>query len=146
MKTINDLFDAVRSGNVEQVREILERNPESATARDSEGATPLHYAAEIGHDAIVALLLDAGAEINARDARFHATPAGWAIEYLRQRGAVLGIEIEDAAFAIARGDADLVKRYLTRFPALVETVDARGTPLKKLAQESGNQEIARLFA
>jgi len=146
MTTIDDLFDAARSGNAEQVREILERSPESAVARDSDGATPLHYAAEIGHGTIAALLLDAGADINARDARFHATPAGWAIEYLRQRGAVLGIEIEDAAYAVARGDVDLVKRYLSRFPRLIDAVDSQGTPLKKRAQDSGNQEIASLFA
>ncbi|HXH40522.1 MAG TPA: ankyrin repeat domain-containing protein [Thermoanaerobaculia bacterium] len=142
---MGDLFAAVRAGDVEQVREILEASPESAMARDSDGATALHYAAEIDHRAIVVLLLDAGAAINARDARFHATPAGWAIEYLRQRGAVLGIEIEDAAYAIARGDADLVRRYVTRLPALINAEDARGTPLKRLALESGNEEIKQLF-
>jgi ankyrin repeat protein len=142
---MEDLFAAVCAGDVERVREILDATPESARSRDSEGATALHYAAENGHREIVALLLDAGAAINARDARFQATPAGWAIEYLRQRGAVLGIEIEDAAYAIARGDADLVKRYVTRFPDLIDAEDARGTPLKRLAQESGNEEIARMF-
>ena len=37
--------------------------------------------------AIVRLLVQQGADINARDTEFGATPAGWAIEYLREMGA-----------------------------------------------------------
>ncbi len=68
----NGLFAAVRAGNREAVREVLERSPESAAARDQDGATPLHYATESGDRGIVAMLLDAGADLNARDLP-HAT-------------------------------------------------------------------------
>ncbi|HKR62373.1 MAG TPA: ankyrin repeat domain-containing protein [Thermoanaerobaculia bacterium] len=120
MSATDDLFTAVRAGDLASVAEILKRNPEAATARDANGATALHYAAEAGERGIVAALLDAGADINARDLAFGATPAGWAIEYLRKRGALLGIEIADAIFARERGDEELVRRYLDRFPALRE--------------------------
>ena len=145
MRTPKDLFDAVQSRDRERVRELLQRHPESAVARDADGVTALHYAAESGDREIVTMLLDAGADINARDLRFHATPAGWAIEYLRERGGLLGIEIEDAVHAVASGDERWVERYVTRFPALREAVDRNGTPLAAHARNSGNREIARLF-
>jgi hypothetical protein len=90
-------------------------------------------------------LVSRGADINAADGEFGATPAGWAIEYLREMGGFLGIELNDFAHAIRRGEADWVARFLRRFPALREARDTQGKPFKQLAQESGNQEIANLF-
>lgn len=140
-----DLFAAVRAQDAERVREILRRRPDAVRERDGEGATALHHATEIGNREVVRLLLDAGADINARDARFNATPTGWAVEYLRQRGGLLAIEIDDAGRAIALGDADLVRHYLSRFPGLRDAVARDGTPLRTLAAGSSNREIARLF-
>ena len=140
-----EFFEAVRARNHNRVREILQQHPGSVAARDEDGVTALHYATESGDREIVRLLLDAGADVNARDLQFHATPAGWAIEYLRQSGALLGIEIEDAAHAIATGDERWVERFLTRFPGLRDAVDRTGTPLSVLAQNCGNRNIARLF-
>ena len=115
---MNDLFAAVRSGSVDDIRAILKESPDSAKARDADGATPLHYAAERGDREMVVALLAAGADINARDGRFGATPAGWAIEYLRERGALLGTEISDVEHALARGDTHWVERFVARLPAL----------------------------
>jgi ankyrin repeat protein len=140
-----DLFNAVKSRDREAVREVLERSPEAVALRDADGATALHYAAEIGDRDIAALLLKAGAEVNARDGRFGATPAGWAIEYLRQRGGLLAIEIDDAGRAIARGDRALLEQYIARFPALRDAVDREGIPLKTRAAGTGRPEIAQLF-
>jgi hypothetical protein len=118
----DELFAAVRASDSARVYEILKECPDAATAQDRDGATALHYAAESGNREIVKALLDAGADINARDARFDATPTGWAIEYLRQRGGLLAIEIEDALRAVANGDSDLVQRYVSRFPTLRDAV------------------------
>ena len=145
MSDSDHLFAAVRAGRHEEVREILRRSPESAAARDAHGATALHYATERGDRELVMMLLDAGAKINARDSRFDATPAGWAIEYLRQRGGLLAMEIEDLRHAIASGDEGLVQRYLSRLPALREAVDHAGVSLETHAKNSGNRGIARLF-
>ncbi|HVG25204.1 MAG TPA: ankyrin repeat domain-containing protein [Thermoanaerobaculia bacterium] len=141
----NPLFDAVRARDHARVAELLRQSPESATQRDADGATALHYAAELGDRESVTLLLDAGADVNARDTRFHATPAGWAIEYLRRRGALLGTEIEDARRAIETRDHALLERYLTRFPTLRAAADREGTPLATHARNSGDAELARLF-
>jgi ankyrin repeat protein len=47
-------------------------------ARDELGEQPLHNAAYWGNAAVVRLLLDAGAEVDARDDRFEATPLAFA--------------------------------------------------------------------
>ena len=91
-------------------------------------------------------LVKQGADINARDTQFGATPAGWAIEYLREMGGFLGIELSDFAHAIQRGEVEWVVRFLRRFPALRDASDAQGKPFRLLAKESGNPEIVDLFA
>lgn len=89
--------------------------------------------------------MEQGAEINARDTEFGATPARWAIEYLREMGGFLVIELDDFAYAIWRCDVEWVTRFLKRFPTLRETSDPQGIPFKPLAQQSGIPEIAKFF-
>jgi hypothetical protein len=146
MNEIQAFFSEVERGDLETVRAMVSAAPKLVRARDGTGATALHLAAFNGHRAIVELLLASGAEINARDDRFRATPAGWAIEQLRERGALLGVEIEDALFAIRRGDAELVDRLVMRHPALRSAVDFDGTPLADHAAAAADPAIGRIFA
>jgi hypothetical protein len=145
MSEIARLVRAVESGDIDRVRNLLAAHPELARARDAEGATALHHAAFHGHRALVTLLCASGAELNARDGRFDATPSGWAIHYLRELGGLLAVEIEDVLHAIHTRDAAWVRRLVTRHPPLVHATDARGTPLAVHARESGDPEIAELF-
>jgi ankyrin repeat protein len=145
MSDLATLLEAVKRGAAAEVAAILEGNPQLARERDDEGATALHYAAFEGQCAIALLLLQHGADINARDGKFDATPAGWAIEYLRERGGLLGIELRDFAFALERGDVVWVSRFLARFPALRTASDAQGRSFAELARQSANPEIVRLF-
>src|SRR5260370_37295144 len=118
MRNLSKLIKAIKLRDVNQVRMILDDDVELVRAYDETGATALHYAAFDGLREIAQLLLDRGAEINSRDSQFGATPAGWAIEYLRERGGYLAIELQDLAYAIEFGDARWVARFLERFPAL----------------------------
>jgi ankyrin repeat protein len=141
----HDFFDAVERGDLETVHASLAADPALASARDATGATALHHAAFLGHRAMVEELLAAGAELNARDATHDATPAGWAVHFLRERGALLAIEIEDALFAIRRGDAELLARLLARHPALRTANDGAGTPLAAHAAEARERAIRALY-
>ena len=145
MGDFEKLIEAAKHGNVTDVRAVAHSHPELINQRDQTGATALHYAALGGHRTVVQALVEQGAEINAGDSQFGATPAGWAIEYLREMGGFLGIELDDFAYAIRRGDVEWVARFLKRFPALRRTCDTQGRPFKLLAEQSGNPEIAKLF-
>lgn len=145
MGDFEDLIEAAKSGNVAGVRAIVRGHGELVNQRDQLGATALHHAALGGHRDVVQALAEHGAEINAADSQFGATPAGWAIEYLREMGGFLAIELDDLAYAIRRGDVDWVARFLKRFPALRGASDTQGTPFKVIAQQSGNSEISKLF-
>ena len=144
MDDVQAFFSEVERGDLDTVRAMVSAAPKLVRARDATGATAVHVAALQGHREVVELLLASGAEVNARDDEFGATPAGWAIEYLREHGALLGVEIEDALFAIRRGDAELVERLVTRHPALRSAVDREGTRLAEHAAAAG-AAIGQLF-
>jgi ankyrin repeat protein len=145
MNDLDRLIEAARLGVVEVVKAIVHSSPQLAHARDETGATALHYAAFGGHRDAVRILVEAGADINAPDGQFGATPAGWAIEYLREMGGFLGIELRDFAYAIERGDLEWAARFLKRFPALREAKDTQGRAFKAQAEQSGNADILKLF-
>jgi hypothetical protein len=146
MNDTSAFFSAVERGNGDVVRGWLASDPDLVRARDPMGATALHVAAFHAHRDVVELLLAAGAELNARDATYGGTPAGWAMHYLRERGALLGTEIEDMLFAIQRGDAELVSRFIVRHRALANAADQHGKPLVDHADEATDPEIGLLFA
>ncbi len=149
MTDFERLIEAAKRGDLADVRAILTAHSHAElinlNQRDPSGATALHHAAFGGHRSVVQELVSHGAYINATDSKFGATPAGWAIEYLREMGGFLAIELDDFAHAIRRGDVEWVRRLLRRFPALRAACDMQGKPFQLLAQESGNQEIVDLF-
>jgi hypothetical protein len=145
MQEFERFIQAAKTGDLEVTRTVVENHPDFINAKDETGATALHYAALSGHRELVQLLVKLGADINARDDQFGATPAGWAIEYLRELGGFLGIELRDFAYAIEGGDVDWVHRFLERFPALARMNAPDGRSFKSLAKESGRPEIEKLF-
>jgi ankyrin repeat protein len=145
MREIEKLIEAAKRGALDEVSSLLSVHPELVNEKDDAGATPLHYAAFGGHRPVVECLIAHGANINAPDSKFGATPAGWAIEYLREKGGFLGIELSDFAFAIETGDLEWARRFLKRFPRLRHAVDLQGRPFADLASRTGNHEIIQLF-
>jgi len=75
--TAEGIMDAASRGDVDKVRKILSQKPDLVNAKDVNGATPLHMAANplsrgfIGapgnYSETVSLLLNSGAEVNAKD-------------------------------------------------------------------------------
>jgi ankyrin repeat protein/uncharacterized glyoxalase superfamily protein PhnB len=75
-------FDACAKGDVDTVRRLLADNPELVRATSAVaphgGWTGLHSAAQHGHLNLARLLLDRGADPNAREAGDHTYPLHWA--------------------------------------------------------------------
>jgi ankyrin repeat protein len=75
----------------------------SVHARDSFGEQPLHNAAYHGNGAVVRLLLDAGADVDARDDRFDATPLAHATVGSRELEGKPGSWLETVTLLIEAG-------------------------------------------
>ena len=125
-----DIHSAARLGMIDRVRELLEGNPLLVHARGGDGQLPLHFAATVE---IAALLLDYGAEIDARDIDHESTAAQYmacsrqlmewrepyrhdVARFLISRGAQT-----DILMASAIGDLALVERILNHDPETVRT-------------------------
>lgn len=125
---------------------MLAADPGLARRSDGDGATALHHAAFAGQHAVIAVLLAAGADLNARDGTHGATPAGWAVHRLREQGALLAVEIDDVRFALDRGDDLWVRRLVTRHAALKGARDRDGRPLADHPRVGAVPALAALFA
>lgn len=140
-----DIHAAARLGRIDRVRELLNTDPRLVHARGGDGQLPLHFAATVE---IAALLLDHGAEIDARDIDHESTAAQYmacsrqfmewrepyrhdVVRFLISRGAQT-----DLLMASAIGDLSLVERILNDDPDTVRTtVSDRYFP--KLDPKSG---------
>lgn len=124
---VDRFFKAVESDDTAQATTMLAKNPALAKARrGDDGATPLHVARSV---AMAKLLLDQGADVNARDRQHAATPLRWAaarmihrdkatrdlIALLQSRGAVE----RDIYFAAAVGDVAGLRKLGADDPALI---------------------------
>lgn len=150
--------------------QLLARAPALRDAPDDNGATPLHASASGGHAAVIAALLDAGADLSARDtygetalsraARagslesiplFHARfggdllgPAARSGEPKSGHGGTAGWTALHHAAAAGRRDACVL--LLDLAPALLEQVDDLQRSALHAAASSGQAEIVALLA
>jgi uncharacterized protein len=61
-----DVFEAAAIGDVERLRELLEGDAALANAWSEDGFTPVHFAAFFGHPDAAKLLIERGADLEAR--------------------------------------------------------------------------------
>ncbi len=133
-----DIHAAARLGMIDRVRELLAQDSELVHARGGDGQFPLHFAATTE---IAALLLEKGADIDARDIDHESTAAQYMVcqrqylewrepyrhdvaRFLISRGAQT-----DIVMASAIGDLPLVERILNHDPETVRTtVSERSFP------------------
>jgi ankyrin repeat protein len=128
MSELDKLIEAVKRDAFEDVRAIVESRPDLVRAKDETGATALHYGAFDGRRDIVQLLVHFGADINATDGKFGSTPAGWAIEYIREMGGFLEIELRDMAYAIERATSTGWRDFSSAFQTFAEPACREGPP------------------
>ena len=65
MADTNNIIEAIQNGNADQVKSLLEAQPEVVNTTETNGYTALHLAAQQGNGEIIKLLLEHGADINA---------------------------------------------------------------------------------
>jgi ankyrin repeat protein len=92
-----EIIKASKSGDIEKMKMLLERDSSLIQARDGDGSTALHCAAWKGHQSMVALLLAAGADVNAHNKNEHwgTTPLHAAAH--ANQGAIAQMLIEQGA-------------------------------------------------
>ncbi len=145
------LHAAVRSENLETVREVLKLNP-AIDAFDVEGNTPLHLAAGLGQAEILHVLMTAGARpelvngngLNAlhlaalngsTDTLASVLKAGLSIHSLSSAGD------EALHLSAEAGNSDIVEQLLLA-GATVDKPDARGRTAAMRARAAGFDDIA----
>jgi len=137
-----DIFAAAYLNEPKRAAELLAADRSLARAVDAAGMTALHHAAERGATEVARLLIEAGADVNARDGRgeapidhaSHAGPwkdgsAGEIVRMLLDHGAEV-----DVFQAAALGDVARLRTLLDEDPARVNVRDEKNkTPLYEAA-------------
>jgi ankyrin repeat protein len=127
---IPDACAAAHLDRPDLLARIIEDEPARVHERGGDGQTPLHFARS---RAIVDMLLDAGAALDARDIDHRSTPAQWMLD--RRRGAgryeLAGYLVErgataDIFLAAALGLGDRVHELLHSNPSLLDLRTAQG--------------------
>jgi ankyrin repeat protein len=160
---INDVFQAAQSGDASRLKDILDSNPTLANTENSDGLTPLGYAAHFGHKDAVQVLLDYGADINAvshsqipfipSNTALHAAIAGErnedVIKLLLERNARTDIFdsnghtcLHTAAF---HDDNTRIIGLLIEHGAHVNDKVEGGKTALAIALERGNRQVAELL-
>ena len=150
-----DFFDAVRAGDGDKVKALLQADPKLAEARTDDGSTALHLAALEGHADIARQLLASGAQVNARGLR-DETPLHMAVyDAHRELAEVLlegkaEVNVQNTAgetplhIAARKGHRDLVT-LLVDHQADVNAKDRQDATPLHAAAAAGHKEVVQLL-
>jgi cytohesin len=151
----DELLKAAENGNLIKVQTALENGANPNAKNNNNGSTPLHIAAYKGHVEIVKILLDRGADLNAKDNTGHA-PLHWAaieghvdvVRVLLDRGANPNAKnntghtpLHNAAYF---GHVEIVKILLDRGADLNAKDNTGHAPLHWAAIE-GHVDVVRVL-
>jgi ankyrin repeat protein len=127
---IPDACAAASLDRPDLLRSILADDPSRVHERGGDGQTPLHFARS---QTIADILIDAGADLDARDVDHRSTAAEWMLDgrrdlarYLVSRGATA-----DIFLAAALGLTDRVRDMLAKNPSLLELRTSQGEYAEK---------------
>jgi ankyrin repeat protein len=150
-----EIHDAARDGDLEKVKALLKDNPDLVNSKNTNGLTPLHFAAYSGHVVVVKLLLDNMADVNVTN-KSGMTPLSFAVDAGHRDVAELLLtnkaEVDTKGLygmtplsdAAGGGDKEMVKLLLAN-KADVNSKDRNGyTPLHNAAID-GQKEVVELL-
>ncbi|MDQ7824135.1 MAG: ankyrin repeat domain-containing protein [Candidatus Eremiobacteraeota bacterium] len=147
---LDSLVDAVNAGNAEKVRLILRKSPGIVNLFVINGNRPLHYAVQQNRLEIVKILVQNGADVNAKN-HIGVTPwetaaaqgFGGIAEYLAGKGArTYNRELQAAVF---ENKLEKTEELLKLHPGQVNQGDGEGTRLLQVAACNGYDEMVRLL-
>ncbi|MCL2192041.1 MAG: ankyrin repeat domain-containing protein [Treponema sp.] len=148
----NDMWAMLAQGN-EDAREFF-LGEFDVNARDPQGRTPLHYAADLDHHAFCMFFIAMGADLDARD-HSGQTPLGITAErghlnaarVIAEAGANIhqpGAAGESPAMiALRTADDDFLRAILTL--ASLNSTDDHGSTILHLASTNGNARAVRII-
>jgi len=153
-----DIFSLTVAGHSAPVVAELERRPELLAAHSSDGWTPLHLAAFFGWPELAAVLIDRGADIEARSTNpsgntpLHAAAAGGhvgVVKLLLERGANVNARQQGGGWtplhsAAQSGNRAMVEELAAHGADLNARADNNQSPLD-LALTAGKQDTVALL-
>lgn len=128
---------AAQRGDLELIRELIATGKASATDRDPQNITPLHWAAINAHVATCRYLLEQGAEVDALGGDLVATPMQWAarngylyvIQLLVAHGAdptITDSQGYNSLHLVTHSSSIMPLLYLLHQPINVDSRDSQG--------------------
>ena len=134
-------------------RNLIELDSAAVSAADEDGSTPLHRAADRGHEATVRLLIDRGAAVSAADEDgwtplLRAADGGHeaTVRLLIDRGAAVSAANEDGWTPLHRaayGGHEATVRLLIDRGAAVSAADEDGSTPLQLAAKYRHEKVAQ---
>lgn len=148
------IFTIARSGNVEQVKELLKTQPNCINQKNVDGYTPLILACYRSNNEVAAFLIENGALINENSPMGTALMAAIVkgnneiVRLLLQNNADVNVTdnqgITPLIYAVQFKNSEVVK-WLLQYNADKTKVDLKGKTAFEYAVFSGNEEIINLL-
>lgn len=133
-----DVFESAAIGDVDRLRAVLEEDSSLASAWSDDGFTPLHYASFFGNPEAARLLIERGAELEAR-----STNQEFALNAAPLHSAVAARQRETIEVLLDAG-ADVNAVQHQGYTPLLEAAQSGQSELVELLLEWGADPDARL--
>lgn len=122
-------YQAIRNNDISALRDLIRAS--GVDTRDRRGTTPLMYAAAVGSQDAIKLLVEAGADVNAKNA-FDATPLMWAAG-----------DIAKVRLLLAKGAGVNARSKVGRTPLLIAALHDGASEIVRLMIDKGADVKAR---
>jgi uncharacterized protein len=133
-----DIFEAAAIGDVDRLRVLLDQDPALANAWSEDGFTPLHFASFFGHPEAARLLVDRGANLEAR-----STNEQFALDAAPIHSASAAGQLEVCKVLLDAG-ADVNAVQHGGYTALLDAAANGNDELVEFLLEQGADRTARL--
>jgi uncharacterized protein len=133
-KPVLDIFEASVLGKLEQVKNVIDRDPSLVNSYSPDGFTPVALAAYLGQKDVTEYLLEKGANVNAM--------AKNATGFTPLTGAIANNHVEISKILVKRG-ADVNHRYEGGVSPLMEASQNGNLELVRFLLENGADSTAK---